>query len=162
MIRFSGRRRRRDPARSVVATMPHPLRGEPDAVTSKSSWGWVKALLHSVYDQPDADAVHAQFDRIVDALTDKLPTVAAHLDDARADIVAFTAYPKDLWRQVWSNNPNGGLIEANRMQRIVGQCCGCGGDRVGLVSLTAVSAVEHADSRGQLRWDVDDGVAVVE
>jgi hypothetical protein len=39
-------------------------------VTPKSSWGWVKALLHSVYDQPDADAVHAQFDRIVDALTD--------------------------------------------------------------------------------------------
>ena len=28
----------------------------------KNAWGWVKALLHSVYDQPDADAVHAQFD----------------------------------------------------------------------------------------------------
>jgi hypothetical protein len=28
----------------------------------------VKALLHSVYDQPDAAAVHAQFDRILDAL----------------------------------------------------------------------------------------------
>ena len=25
-------------------------------VTPKSSWGWVKALLHSVYDQPDAAA----------------------------------------------------------------------------------------------------------
>jgi putative transposase len=35
--------------------------------------------------------VHAQFDRIVDALTDKLPTVAAHLDDAKADILAFTS-----------------------------------------------------------------------
>jgi putative transposase len=34
------------------------------AATPKSAWGWVKALLHSVYDQPDADAVHAQFDRI--------------------------------------------------------------------------------------------------
>ena len=33
------------------------------AATPKSAWGWVKALLHSVYDQPDADAVHAQFDR---------------------------------------------------------------------------------------------------
>ena len=63
-------------------------------VTPKSSWGRVKALLHSVYDQPDADAVHAQFDRIVDALTDKLPTVAAHLEDARADILAFTALPE--------------------------------------------------------------------
>ena len=25
-------------------------------VTPKTSWGWVKALLHSVYDQPDAAA----------------------------------------------------------------------------------------------------------
>lgn len=43
------------------------------AVTPKTAWGWVKALLHSVYDQPDAKAVHEQFDRVLDALTDKLP-----------------------------------------------------------------------------------------
>ena len=48
------------------------------AATPKWAWGWVKALLHSVYDQPDADAVHAQFDRILDALADELPAVAAH------------------------------------------------------------------------------------
>ena len=53
------------------------------SATPKSAWGWVKALLHSVYDQPDADAVQAQFDRILDALADKLPQVAAHLDAAR-------------------------------------------------------------------------------
>ena len=29
------------------------------SATPKSSWPWVKTLLHSVYDQPDADAVHA-------------------------------------------------------------------------------------------------------
>jgi len=29
------------------------------SLTPKSSWGWVKALLHSIYDQPDAEAVHA-------------------------------------------------------------------------------------------------------
>jgi transposase-like protein len=64
-----------------------------------------ESLLHSVYDQPDAASVHAQFDRIVDALTDKLPRVAEHLERARADILAFTAFPKELWRQIWSNNP---------------------------------------------------------
>jgi transposase-like protein len=30
-------------------------------------------MLHSVYDQPDADAVHAQYDRSSTPLTDKLP-----------------------------------------------------------------------------------------
>ena len=75
------------------------------SATPKSSWGWVKALLHSIYDQPDAEAVHAQFDRVVDALAEKLPTVAEHLEEARADIVAFTVFPKEIWRQIWSNNP---------------------------------------------------------
>ena len=46
------------------------------ALTPKSSWPWVRTLLHSVYDQPDADSVAAQYDRIVDALSDKLPKVA--------------------------------------------------------------------------------------
>ena len=90
------------------------------AATPKSAWGWVKALLHSVYDQPDADAVHAQFDRILDALTDKLPQVAAHLDTARADILAFTGFPKAAWRQIWSNNPQErvGLGESVAAQRL--------------------------------------------
>ena len=91
------------------------------SVTPKSSWPWVKALLHSVYDQPDADAVQAQFDRILDALTDKFPTVAAHLDQARGDILAFTTFPKVVWRQIWSNNPNERLNrEIRRRTDVVG------------------------------------------
>lgn len=75
------------------------------AVTPKSMWPAVKAMLHSVYDQPDATAVHAQFDRLGDYVADKLPDVGDHLDRARADILAFTAFPKDVWTQIWSNNP---------------------------------------------------------
>jgi putative transposase len=91
------------------------------AVTPKSSWPWVKALLHSVYDQPDADAVHAQFDRILEALREKLPAVADHLDGARGDILAFTVFPKAVWRQIWSNNPNERLNrEIRRRTDVVG------------------------------------------
>jgi hypothetical protein len=72
------------------------------AVTPKSSWPWVKALLHSVFDQRDTDAVHAQFDRILDALADKLPAVAAHLETACHDVLAFTAFPKEIWRRTRS------------------------------------------------------------
>jgi putative transposase len=71
----------------------------------KSAWPAVKTMLHSVYDQPDAEAVHAQFDKLLDSMTEKLPAVAEHLDAARADVLAFTAFPKELWRQIWSNNP---------------------------------------------------------
>ena len=91
------------------------------SATPKSQWGWVKAMLHSVYDQPDADAVHAQFDRVVDALGEKLPAVAEHLDSARADILAFTAFPKEIWRQIWSNNPQERLNrEIRRRTDVVG------------------------------------------
>src|SRR3954453_13948266 len=66
------------------------------SVCPKSSWGWLKALLHSVYDQPDAEAVHAQYDRVLDALADKLPDVHDHLDRARDEVLAFTAFPKEI------------------------------------------------------------------
>ena len=75
------------------------------SVTPKSMWPAVKAMLHSVYDQPDAPAVHAQFDRLIDYVEEKLPAVAEHLATAREDILAFTAFPKDVWTQIWSNNP---------------------------------------------------------
>jgi len=76
------------------------------SVTPKSMWPAVKAMLHSVYDQPDANAVGAQFDRLLDYVAAKLPAVAEHLDAARADTLAFTAFPKDVWSQIWSNNPS--------------------------------------------------------
>ncbi len=91
------------------------------SVCRTSSWPWVKTLLHSVYDQPDAAAVTAQFDRILDALTLELPAVVDHLGTARPDRLAFTAFPKELSRQLWSNNPQERLNrEIRRRTDVVG------------------------------------------
>ena len=75
------------------------------SATPKSAWPAVKAMLHSVYDQPDATSVHAQFDRLLDYVADKLPDVFTHLESTRDDLLAFTGFPKDVWSQIWSNNP---------------------------------------------------------
>ena len=125
------------------------------SATPKSSWGWVKALLHSIYDQPDAEAVHAQFDRVVDALAEKLPAVADHLEGARGDILAFTAFPKEIWRQVWSNNPQERL---NREIRRRTDVVGIFPDRPSIIRLVgAVLAEQHdewAEGRRYLGLDV--------
>ena len=75
------------------------------SATPKASWPWVKTLLHSVYDQPDAASVHAQYDRLTEAVAGKLSKVAEHLDAARAGVLAFTGFPKEIWRQIWADNP---------------------------------------------------------
>ncbi|WP_299170033.1 IS256 family transposase [uncultured Arthrobacter sp.] len=91
------------------------------SATPKNLWPAVKAMLHSVYDQPDPASVNAQFDRLLDYVEEKLPKVFAHLDAARADILAFTAFPKDVWQQIWSNNPNERLNkEIRRRTDVVG------------------------------------------
>jgi transposase-like protein len=118
------------------------------SVTPKAQWGWVKALLHSVFDQPDAEAAHAQFDRVVDALTDKLPAVAAHLDEARADILAFTAFPKAVWRQIWSNNPQERL---NREIRRRTDVVGIFPDRDSLIRLVGAVLAEQHDEWTEMR-----------
>ncbi len=77
------------------------------SVTPEASWPRVKALLHSILDQPDAASVHARFDRVLDTLAGMLPPVAEHLDAARADLLAFTAFPKGIWCQMWSEAATG-------------------------------------------------------
>jgi transposase-like protein len=115
-----------------------------------------KALLHSVYDQADAASVHAQFDRVADALAEKLPRVAEHLENAREAILAFTAFPQEIWRQIiWSNNPSERL---NREIRRRTDVVGIFPDRNAIIGLVgAVLAEQHdewAEGRRYLGLDV--------
>jgi putative transposase len=91
------------------------------AKVPKTAQPWVATLVRTIFDQPDATAVHAQFERVLDSIEQKFPDAAEHLDDARADLLAFTAFPRELWRQIWSNNPQERLNkEIRRRTDVVG------------------------------------------
>jgi transposase-like protein len=53
----------------------------------------VSTLVRTIFEQPGAASVRAQHAQVVTALEAKFPKAAAHLDEARDDILAFTAFP---------------------------------------------------------------------
>ncbi len=88
---------------------------------AKSAHGLVAALVRSVFAQPDARAVHAQHGRVVAELRSRFPAAADLLHDAGPNLLAFTAFPVEHWRQIGSNNPQERLNrEVRRRTDVVG------------------------------------------
>jgi putative transposase len=114
----------------------------------KNAQPWVLTLLRTIFDQPDADQVHAQFVRVVEALEAKFPAAAEHLAAAEGDLLAFTAFPREVWRQVWSNNPQERLNkEIRRRTDVVGTFP----DRSAIIRLVGAVLAEQTDEWAEQR-----------
>ena len=50
-------------------------------------------------------AVIQQAYKVVEQLSERFPHAASMLDEAGADILAFTHFPMEHWKKIWSNNP---------------------------------------------------------
>jgi transposase-like protein len=80
-----------------------------------------RTLVRSIFAQPDAASTWAQHARIVTQLRERFPAAAELLAEAAGDLLAFTAFPKEHWRQIWSNNPQERLNkELRRRTDVVG------------------------------------------
>ena len=134
---------------AIAATLPgacwqrcrtHAMRNLLTRVP-KSAQSFVATMVRTIFAQPDADMVRDQHRRIVDQLEARFPEAAALLDEAAPDLLAFTAFPKEHWRQLWSNNS---LERLNKEIRRRTDVVGIFPDRSAVVRLVgAVLAEQH-------------------
>jgi putative transposase len=91
------------------------------AHAGKSGRRVVSAFMSAAFAQDDADAARAQWRKVADQLRPKLPRLAALLDEAETDVLAYMAFPISHRQKLHSTNPlerlNG---EVKRRTEVVG------------------------------------------
>ncbi len=135
---------------AIVATLPgaswqrcrtHFMRNLLTRVP-QSAQSFVATMVRSIFAQPDAESVHEQHRRIVAQLEGRFPEAAALLDEAGPEILAFTGFPKEHWRQLWSNNS---LERLNKEIRRRTDVVGIFPDRPAIVRLVGALLAEQHD-----------------
>ncbi|HET6917460.1 MAG TPA: IS256 family transposase [Acidimicrobiales bacterium] len=80
-------------ARNLLARVP---KGQQDMVA---------AAFRTIFVHTDTDDLNATWDQVADTLAAKFPKVAELMHAAKTDVLAFSAFPVEHWRKIWSTNP---------------------------------------------------------
>jgi len=64
-----------------------------------------QSMFRTVFAGIDAETVAAQWDHVRATLAERWPKAAALMDSAKAEVLAFSAFPVEHWKKVWSTNP---------------------------------------------------------
>ncbi len=88
----------------------------------------VAAIFRTIFAQPDPEAVSDAWDEVRDQLAASFPTVGPLMDQAKAEGLAFTGFPKAHWRKISLTNPlervNEEIKRRSRVVRIFPtRCC---------------------------------------
>jgi putative transposase len=87
----------------------------------KAQADYVAAAFRTIFAQSTAAEVHAAWDKTRDEFAARFPKLGPLMDDAKAEVLAFTAFPRPHWRKIWSTNPLERVNkEIKRRSRVVG------------------------------------------
>ena len=91
------------------------------ALVPKSHTDMVAAVFRTIFAQPDAATVAATWDEVRDQLAKSFPKIGPLMDEAKTEVLAFTAFPRAHWSKIWSTNPLERVNkEIKRRARVVG------------------------------------------
>ena len=91
------------------------------ALVPKSHKDMVAAVFRTIFAQPDPATVAATWDSVQDQLAAAFPKIGPLMDEAKPEVLAFTAFPRSHWPKVWSTNPLERVNkEIKRRARVVG------------------------------------------
>ena len=75
------------------------------AYVPKAQHQMVAAAIRTVFMQADHAAASQTWRQVADQLRVRIPKLAAMMDEAEADVIAFMAFPKSHWPKLHSTNP---------------------------------------------------------
>jgi putative transposase len=87
----------------------------------KAQADYVAAAFRMIFAQTTPEDVSAAWDKTRDEFAARFPKIGPLMDDAKAEVLAFTAFPRAHWRKIWSTNPLERVNkEIKRRSRVVG------------------------------------------
>ena len=87
----------------------------------KSHSDMVAAVFRTIFAQPDPATAASTWDEVRDQLAGRFPKIGPLMDQAKAEVLAFSIFPRAHWSKVWSTNPLERVNkEIKRRARVVG------------------------------------------
>ena len=81
----------------------------------------VASLVRTIFAQQRPEDAWAQLERVVAQLrTGRFRDAAELLEQAAPDVLAYTGFPRDVWKKAWSNNPQEWLNKETPALDVVG------------------------------------------
>lgn len=75
------------------------------ACVPKGNQEMVAAAFRTIFAQATSDEMASQWDHVRATFAERFEKAARLMDGAKDEVLAFSAFPRAQWRQLWSTNP---------------------------------------------------------